>query len=59
MDLNNLVIIQKQIQLLEDIEDLLAFNLSYGVPIKDSLEEIKRLDLLEYFNDIFSYLHND
>jgi hypothetical protein len=56
MDLNNLVIIQKQIQLLEDIEDLLAFNLSYGVPIKDSLEEIKRLDLLEYFNDIFSHL---
>jgi hypothetical protein len=53
MDKFTFNMIKKEIEILEDLEDFLAYNLSYGVSIKDSLEEIKRLDLLEYFNDIF------
>ena len=34
---------------LDEIEDLVYYNLSFNVPIKDTLEEIKRLDLLDYF----------
>jgi len=33
----------------EEIEDLVGWNLSFGISIKDTLEEIKRLDLLDYF----------
>ncbi len=53
MDKDTIDIIQKQIEILEEIEDLIAFNLSYNVPIKGTLGEINRLDLLEYFEDIF------
>ncbi len=45
--------IQKVIEQLEEIEDLIAYNLSYGVSLKDTLTEINKLDLLEYFEDIF------
>ena len=41
------------IQKLDEIEDLLAFNLSFGVAIKDSLTDIDRLDLLDYYLEIF------
>lgn len=38
------------IELLDEIEDLVYWNLSFGIPIKESLKEIKRLDLLTYFS---------
>ena len=41
------------IEELYEIEDLLAFNLSFGVEIKDTLEEINRLDLLTFFTTLF------
>ena len=34
---------------LEEIEDLITWNLSYGICIKDTLKDIDRLDLLELF----------
>jgi len=43
------------IEKLDEIEDLLGFNLSFGVSIKDSLSEINRLDLLDYYLDIFKF----
>lgn len=42
------------IEKLDEIEDLLGFNLSFGVSIKHSLSEINRLDLLDYYLDLFS-----
>ena len=45
--------IEKIITELEEIEDLIAYNLSYCVSIKETLTEINKLDLLEYFEDIF------
>lgn len=53
MDKTTVDIIQEQISQLEEIEDLIAFNLSYNVSLKDTLTEINKLDLLEYFEDIF------
>tara|TARA_R110002167_G_scaffold198187_4_gene401235 strand:+ start:736 stop:876 length:141 start_codon:yes stop_codon:yes gene_type:complete len=34
---------------IDEIEDLVFWNLSFNVKIEDTLKEIKRLDLLEYF----------
>ena len=34
---------------LVEIHDLVFFNLSYCISIKDTLTSINRLDLLEYF----------
>ena len=34
---------------LNEIEDLVSWNLSFGIPVKETLTEIKRLDLLNYF----------
>lgn len=39
------------IEILDEIEDLIYWNLSFGIPIKNSLKEINRLDLLEYFTE--------
>jgi len=33
----------------EEIEDLIGWNLSFNISIKETLEDINRLDLLEYF----------
>ena len=33
---------------LDEIEELVFYNLSYGVSIKKTLEDIKRSELLEY-----------
>ena len=34
---------------LEDIEDLVCWNLSFNISIKETLKNIKRLDLLDLF----------
>ena len=41
---------------IEEIEDLIAWNLSFGIGIKDTLKEIDRLDLLELF---YPFIYND
>lgn len=33
----------------DEIEDLIYWNLSFGIPIKETLKEIKRLDLITLF----------
>jgi len=33
----------------EEIEDLIGFNLSYGISIEDTLTEINQLALLDLF----------
>ena len=38
---------------LEEIEDLISYNLSYEITPYETLELIDRLDLIEYFNDWF------
>ena len=35
---------------IDEIEDLVFWNLSFGVSIKETLTEIDRLDLLDSFN---------
>tara|TARA_R110002167_G_scaffold170407_1_gene368315 strand:- start:9 stop:149 length:141 start_codon:yes stop_codon:yes gene_type:complete len=42
------------IEILDDIEELIAWNLSYDITLKESLTEINRLDLLDYFSIFFS-----
>ena len=39
---------------LEEIEDLCYYNLSYGIPIKDTLISIGRSDLIHEFSLHFS-----
>jgi hypothetical protein len=34
---------------LDEIEDMCYWNLSFGVPIKETLASINRLDLLDFF----------
>ena len=34
---------------IEEIEELIYYNLSYDVPVKQTLIDINRLDLLTYF----------
>tara|TARA_R110001632_G_scaffold103407_2_gene212031 strand:- start:47 stop:163 length:117 start_codon:yes stop_codon:yes gene_type:complete len=34
---------------IEEIEDLVSWNLSFGIPIKETLKELERLDLLHLF----------
>lgn len=38
---------------LEEIEELIGWNLSFGINIKETLKAIERLDLLEFFNTFF------
>jgi hypothetical protein len=38
-----------KIEELDEIEDLIYWNLSFGIPIKETLKEINRLDLLAFF----------
>tara|TARA_B110000967_G_C18823671_1_gene530149 strand:- start:89 stop:214 length:126 start_codon:yes stop_codon:yes gene_type:complete len=37
------------IEILDEIEDLIGWNLSYDISVKETLTEINRLDLLDYF----------
>ena len=36
---------------MDEIEDLVYWNLSFGIPIKDTLEMINRLQYLDLFTD--------
>lgn len=36
---------------LEEIEELVYYNLSFNIEIKETLKYINRLDLLNYFNN--------
>lgn len=40
-------------KLTEEIFDLVIWNLSFGISVKDTLDSINRLDLLECFEDEF------
>ena len=41
------------IEELDEIEDLIGWNLSYDITIEETLTEIDRLDLLQYFSVVF------
>ena len=41
------------IEVLDEIEELIAWNLSFNINLEDTLNEIKRIDLLNYFKEIF------
>ncbi len=43
-----------EVEFLDSIEDLIGWNLSFNISVKDTLTEIKRLDLLDYFKDLES-----
>ena len=34
---------------IEEIEELINWNLSFDIPIHETLKELNKLDLLEYF----------
>ena len=34
---------------IEEIENLIYYNLSFNIPVKQTLKDIKRLDLLTFF----------
>lgn len=38
---------------LDEIEELIDWNISFGIPIRDTLIGIDRLDLLDYFKTLF------
>ena len=38
-------------ELMEEIFDLVMWNLSFGISIKDTLDSVNRPDLLECFED--------
>lgn len=38
---------------LDEIELLIDWNISFGIPIRDTLIGIDRLDLLDYFKTLF------
>lgn len=48
-------IFEKEIEdkLSEEIFDLVIWNLEFGISVKDTLDSINRLDLLECFEDGF------
>ena len=39
-----------KIESLDEIEELISWNLSYGINMIDTLKQIKREDLEDYFN---------
>lgn len=41
----------EDIEEIEEIEDLVYWNLSFGISIKETLTDINRLYLLEYFEN--------
>tara|TARA_R110000772_G_scaffold136114_1_gene244774 strand:+ start:1359 stop:1475 length:117 start_codon:yes stop_codon:yes gene_type:complete len=34
-----------------EVEEIVSWNLSFGIPIKETLKELKRLDLLFLYNN--------
>ena len=38
------------LEYLDEIADLIEWNLSFNITVKDTLEDINRIDLLYYFN---------
>jgi hypothetical protein len=42
----------QNIEELEEIEDLVYWNLSFGISIKETLIEINKLDMIEFFETI-------
>ena len=42
---------------MDEIEELIAWNLSFGIPIKDTLEMINRLEYLDLFSDQIKWKH--
>lgn len=44
---------QTEEELMEEIFDLVVWNLEFGISVKDTLDSINRLDLLECFEDGF------
>ncbi len=48
-------IFEKEIEeeLMEEIFDLVMWNLSFGISVKETLDSINRPDLLECFEDDF------
>ena len=41
------------IEYLDEIEELISWNLSYGINMIDTLKQIKREDLEDYFSLLF------
>ena len=41
------------IEVLDEIEELISWNLSFNINLEDTLNGIKRIDLLNYFKEIF------
>ena len=39
---------------LDDIEELIDWNLQYGIPLHDTLAGIQRTDLYSYFQEWFT-----
>ena len=37
------------IEYLEELEDLIGWNLSFNISIEDTLKDINRMDLINYF----------
>lgn len=48
-EIEELVVEMLDLMILDTIEDLIQFNLSFDIPIEDTLKRIDRMDLLEYF----------
>ena len=42
----------QNIEELEEIEDLVYWNLSFGISIKETLIQINKLDMIEFFETI-------
>jgi len=38
----------------EEIEELVSWNLSFNISVKETLKDINRLDLLDFFLDLFN-----
>ncbi len=38
------------VEILDEIEELIGWNLSFGITTHETLKEINRLDLLTYFS---------
>jgi len=40
----------KEVEFLDEMEELIVWNLSFGVSMRETLREIKRLDLMDFFS---------
>tara|TARA_R110002153_G_scaffold23570_2_gene76209 strand:+ start:102 stop:308 length:207 start_codon:yes stop_codon:yes gene_type:complete len=39
-----------EVEFLDEMEELIVWNLSFGVSMRETLREIKRLDLMDFFS---------